>query len=116
MRKVSPIAIEESDPNLNFCSPKDEQNRPDSEQLTPEDIEEYHLLIQKQAELAMRIKEIENKKLNSGKFSYTPYLFIKKSNLSYIQRKLQKIGEIIQGFMKLVMNMKLLKNQRKKNI
>lgn len=37
-----------------------------SEQLTPQEIEEYYVLKQKQAELERRIREIEQKKLLSG--------------------------------------------------
>ena len=41
-----------------------------SEQLTPQEIEEYYILKQKQAELERRIKEIETKKLLSGKSNH----------------------------------------------
>ena len=59
-KKVSPIARDEYSPWNNYASPSEEfDNR--SEQLTPQELEEYYFLKQKQAELDQRIKEIEQK-------------------------------------------------------
>ena len=67
-KKVSPIAKEEYSPLKNYMSPQENQvQESPQEQLTPQEIEEYYYLKQKQAELEQRIKEIEFKKLNSGK-------------------------------------------------
>lgn len=59
----------------NYISTKDEyvdQN----EHLTPEELEEYYFLKQKQAELEERIKQIEQKRLNSGKIKLNNYFLI----------------------------------------
>ena len=67
-KKISPLPKEMRSPLDNYISTKDEyvdQN----EHLTPEELEEYYFLKQKQAELEERIKQIEQKRLNSGKKS-----------------------------------------------
>ena len=80
VRKVSPIAREECSPWDNYASPNGEYSNP-SEQLTPQELEEYYYLKQKQAELDQRIKEIEQKRLKSGEWistllsSYTIFSF-----------------------------------------
>lgn len=65
VRKVSPIAIEDYSSWNNYASPNEKYSNP-SEQLTPQELEEYYYLKQKQAELDQRIKEIEQKRLKSG--------------------------------------------------
>lgn len=66
-KKMSPIAIDPESPPKDFTSPQEVQRSQVSEHLTPQEIEEYYYLKQKQAELEQRIREIEQKKLNSGK-------------------------------------------------
>ena len=85
-KKMSPIAIDPESPPKDFTSPQEVHKSQVSEHLTPQEIEEYYYLKQKQAELEQRIKEIEEKKLNSGKFQFLcsslhrlyihPYLYL----------------------------------------
>ena len=74
-KKISPLPKEMRSPLDNYISTKDEyvdQN----EHLTPEELEEYYFLKQKQAELEERIKQIEQKRLNSGKIKLNNYFLI----------------------------------------
>lgn len=71
VKKVSPLPKEMRSPLDNYISTK-EDYVDHNENLTPEELEEYYFLKQKQAELEHRIKQIEQKRVNSG----TYYWFI----------------------------------------
>ena len=66
-REVSPITREEAEPENNFLSPKEEEEKQEEDPLTPQELEEYKLLQQRKAELELRMKQLEEKKLSSGK-------------------------------------------------
>ena len=65
VKKASPVIKEICSPLENYISTKEEYID-ENEQLTPDELEEYYYLKQKQAELEERIKQFEQKRINSG--------------------------------------------------
>lgn len=104
---MSPIAKESSLPISNderensehstpVCNTKQSptQNYSDShDNLTPQELEEYFLLKQKQMEIENRLKEIEQKKLNSGKLYRCNFIFIDKASNNNRQTKLYELSQ-----------------------
>jgi len=67
MHKGSPVIENPTRSPTNFKSPEEAHVTEETEQLTPQEQEEYDYLMRKKEEVERRMREIEAKKLLSGK-------------------------------------------------